>query len=100
MHQDRVTDLIHQAIDEYNAQATSRRPLDASPDTVLLGPDGLDSLGLVRLIIAVEQNALEKLDLSVTLVDEKAMSLNSSPFRTVGTLTEYLAARIQEQLDE
>jgi acyl carrier protein len=58
--------------------------------SVLLGPDALvDSLGLVNIIIEIEQVLAEQHDLNILLVDEKAMSMRNSPFRTVGSLTDY-----------
>ncbi len=65
---------------------------------VLFGPGGhVDSLGLVTLIAAVEREIEERFDAFVILADERAMSRAKSPFRTVGTLAEYAAERIQEE---
>lgn len=67
-------------------------------DAVLFGPDGhVDSLGLVTLVAAVEREIEERFDAFVILADERAMSRAKSPFRTVGTLAEYAAERIQEE---
>jgi len=68
------------------------------PETALLGGRSvLDSLGLVRLVLEVEQRLEERFDLSVSLADERAMSQQRSPFRTIGTLAEYVAVLAQEQ---
>jgi len=57
----------------------------------LLGHDSpLDSIGLVTLIVDVEQRLLTDFDLSVTLASEKAMSRRHSPFRTVGSFADYI----------
>jgi acyl carrier protein len=59
--------------------------------TVLLGHDGLlDSLGLVTVVVDIEQLLSERHRVNVTLADEKAMSLRSSPFRTIGTLADHV----------
>ena len=64
-------------------------------DTLLFGEGGvLDSMGLVTLIIAVEQAIEDKYEVSAGLADEKAMSQKSSPYRTVSTLADYAAAQI------
>ena len=66
-------------------------------DAVLFGRDGLlDSMGLVTLIIAVEQAIEDKFDHSVALADEKAMSQQRSPYRSVGSLADYAVAEIAE----
>ena len=60
----------------------------------------LDSLALVSLIVAVEQNIEDKFDISITLADERAMSLENSPFRTVGSLADYIEALLKEKLND
>lgn len=65
--------------------------------TVLLGEDApIDSLGLVNVIIEVEQEVFDAYDASIIVVDERAMSLTNSPFRTVGTLAEYVVELVAE----
>lgn len=67
---------------------------DAQADTPLYGGDsGIDSLSLVRLIVALEGAAQRQAGRRITLADEKAMSMRSSPFRTAGSLAALLAAR-------
>lgn len=60
--------------------------------TRLFGSEGaLDSLGLVSLIVGVEQALQDELGVTVSLADEKALSQRHSPYRTVGSLAEYAA---------
>lgn len=92
-----VMRLIYQAIDEFNLQHPPEERLQKSAESVLFGPSGrLDSLGLVDLILAVEQKIAEELDVAVTLADEKAMSQKRSPFRTVGSLADYICHLLDE----
>lgn len=92
-----VMRLIYQAIDEFNLQHPPEERLQKSAESVLFGPSGrLDSLGLVDLILAVEQKIAEELDVAVTLADEKAMSQKRSPFRTVGSLVDYICHLLDE----
>lgn len=73
---------------------------ESSEATALYGPEGLlDSLGLVRLIIAVETAIADEFDVHVTLADERAISQRSSPFRTVGTLADYIVMVMKETDD-
>jgi acyl carrier protein len=82
---------VLRAIDEYNS--AEQRAVPRSLDTVLLGAGGaVDSLGLVRLIMTVERRVEDDFGVAVSLTDEKAMSQRNSPFRTVGTLVDYLTA--------
>ena len=49
----------------------------------------LDSLGLVALLIEVEE-ALRDVGVEVSLSDERAMSLRHNPFRDVPSLVDYI----------
>jgi acyl carrier protein len=61
-------------------------------DTELFGEGGLlDSVGLVSLVVAVEQKLEDELGLQVGLADERALSQRSSPYRTISTLAAYAA---------
>lgn len=66
-------------------------PATVNADTALFGSGGgLDSMGLVTLVVEVEQVLAERFGLQITLADDRAMSQRSSPFRTVGTLVAYI----------
>ncbi len=67
-------------------------------DTPLFGSEGvLDSLGLVSLIVAVEQGIEDRFGMGVTLADEKALSQRHSPYRTVRTLADYAGRALQNE---
>ena len=86
------------AVAEYNEQLDDDRKLDLTPETPLLGRSSkLDSFGLVNLIILVEERLLDKFDQSVTLADERAMSQEHSPFRSVQSLSDYAYALLSER---
>jgi hypothetical protein len=51
---------------------------------------------LVNLIVLVEEKIQQGFGVGITLVDERAMSQSKSPFRTLGSLAEF----VQEQLNE
>jgi len=70
-------------------------------DTTIYGNDSrLDSLGLINLIVAVEQNIEDEFDVTITLADDRAMSQKRSPFNTVGTLTNYIEILLKEELND
>ena len=90
-----VQKSVAAAIAAFNASEHGSIP--ASPETVLLGAGGaVDSLGLVRLVMAIERQVEDDFDRAVSLTDEKAMSQRNSPFRSVGALVEYLIALLGE----
>ena len=59
----------------------------------------LNSLGLVSLIVDIEQKLSDDYEISVTIADDRAMSQEKSPFRTVGSLAEYISVLINEQTE-
>jgi len=96
--EEEVLRIVYRAIDDLNRQLLPEHRLEKSPETVVFGRDGrLDSLGLVSLIVAIEQAVEDELAVSVALADEKAMSQRSSPFRTVGVLAAYVRTRLEER---
>jgi acyl carrier protein len=57
----------------------------------LFGGDSLlDSLGLVSLIVSIEEALEEQFNTSIVLADEKAMSRRTSPFSRVSYLVDYI----------
>ena len=64
-------------------------------DTPILGKgSSLDSLGLVTLLVNIEQKIEDTMNINITIADEKAMSLKNSPFRTIGTLTDFIINKL------
>jgi acyl carrier protein len=77
-------DLVYAAIDE--VESRSGIMIDKTPQTPLLGNEGVDSLTLVNLIVALEEQIRNKLGKSIVLVNHKSISEEGQPFRTVGAL--------------
>ena len=85
--------LVYAAIDDHNELATT--PLAKTPETQLYGAGGgLDSIGLVNLIIALEQHLLDRTGIALALAEDRAFSAHRSPFRDVGSLVSYLRERL------
>lgn len=95
--QDRVFGAIYRALDEVNAQLPQARRLEKTPDTVLFGREsGLDSLGLVNLIVAVEKHIETGFGRTVSLSDPEVMLVADNPFASVRSLERYLATRLEK----
>ena len=96
-----IIDLIFDTIDKINNEYSDEIQLEKSSHTALLGQGSkLDSLGLINLIVAVEQNVEDKFDITITLADERAMSQEISPFRTVGSLADYIEMILVENKND
>ena len=94
---ERVIQTIFSVIDELNEELPEEKQLEKSLDVALFGELAkLDSLGLVNLVVATEQRIEEEFCSPITLVDERAMSQNNSPLRTIGTLIDHVCLLLEE----
>ncbi len=90
MEKQRIVEIVVRAIETANLGRTAEQQLEAKPTAALFGaPSPLDSLGLVGLLIDIEE-AFQLEGHSVVLSDERAMSQRHSPFRDVPSLTAYI----------
>jgi acyl carrier protein len=89
-----LIELIQTSVLRVNAGAGSPDGTPLPPlneETHLIGRNGiLDSLGLVNLIVDVEEEVNARFDLAISLVDDRAMSQKHSPFATIGRLADYI----------
>lgn len=93
MERAKIVDIVYEVMKELNEEREDEAKLDLNENTILFGRhSNLDSLGLVNLIVGVEQTVLDELDMEITLTDEKAMSQRRSPFRTVRLLVDYICS--------
>ncbi len=94
---DKVLEIVYEAVEELNEQLPKKRRLEKKEDQALFGEAGkLDSLNLVNLIVNIEALIDEEMDKTITLADEKAMSMKNSPFRTIGTIADFIVELIDE----
>ena len=86
-----ITGVVLQTVVEYNKSVDEADKILTEMDVDLYGGDAnLDSLGLVSFIVGLEQNIEDKFNKSVSLANEKAMSQNSSPFKNLSSLVEFI----------
>lgn len=86
-----IREIVIEQIKLYNETLDTPIDLTAGDDSALFGKNGvLDSLDFVSLVMDIEQAVENETGRHVTLADEKALSEKNSPFRTVGTLVEYI----------
>lgn len=90
------TEMIAEAYREFvPLEATSA---NIGEDTPLFGSTSpLDSAGLVSLVIEVEQQLNERSGSTILIADDRAMSQTRSPFRTIGSLADYIQTLLAEQ---
>jgi acyl carrier protein len=95
---DAILAAIYAAIDQVNRQNPGKKPVGKSLGTSLFGSTSdLDSLGLINLVVAVEENIEKSQGAQITLVDDRALSAPVSPFATVESLANYIEQLLVER---
>jgi len=98
---EKIQQSIFNSIDSLNANLPNEEYIEKSNKTALFGSGSkLDSLDLINLVVAVEQNIEDEFDVTITLADERAMSQQASPFRTVETMVDYIEMLLDEKLND
>ncbi len=92
---EKAFELVRAAIEELNEELdyeSLRNVTDETP--VFGGPDSIDSLSLVTLVVDLEKEVQQAFGKQITLADEKAMSMRNSPYRTAGALADLIVSRL------
>jgi acyl carrier protein len=81
-----VLSALRDAVDQNGGD-----PSGVTEETVIVGPEAvIDSIGVVSLIVDVEQRLEMDHQVSVTLANDRAMSQRNSPFRTASVLADHI----------
>ncbi len=90
---------ISRAIEAVNQARPKAQRLEQSRQTALIGEGTvLDSLGLINLVVAIEGELAEEFSIDeMSIADEQARLQPQNPFGTVGSLADFLAARLRNE---
>ena len=90
-----ILECIYDALRELNGQFPPEQRLAAVPETALQGgASRLDSLGLINLLVLIEDGLETRVGRRVALLDERHMAAETGPFRTVQTLAVHIGAAL------
>jgi acyl carrier protein len=93
--EDKIVEIILDAMRQLNLAREESQQVEVSPDAEIFPAGGrLDSLGLVALLIDIEQ-ALAERGFAISLSDDRAVSQQRSPFRNVPSLVAYVSQSIE-----
>jgi acyl carrier protein len=93
---DAIREVVLNAMRNANEARDAASQLAVAPDAPIFGPDStLDSLGLVGLLLDIEEG-LQEIGCDVVLSDERAVSQKRSPFRSVQSLVSYVGTLARE----
>jgi acyl carrier protein len=96
-----ILSAIYRAVDWINEELPADRRLIKAPETRLLGPQSvLDSMHLVSLIVTTEREIEDALGVTLTLANDRALSMKASPFRSIQSLADYIALLIEDGSNE
>jgi acyl carrier protein len=87
-----VLSALREAVDQNGGDASA-----VTEETVIVGPEAvIDSIGVVSLIVDIEQRLEMDHEISVTLANDRAMSQRNSPFRTAAVLADHILTTVRE----
>lgn len=93
-----ISDIVFNVIKEYSL-VNELQIGELTKDTPLIGSSRiLDSMGLVNVIVDIETAFLDE-DIEISLTSETAMSGRISPFRSVGSLCNFIARQLGMEED-
>jgi len=92
-----VTDVLFRAVDELNMTLPPERWLSKELDTPLMGAGGLDSLGIVNLIVSLEEHVEMTFGVSVNLADQRTPRDGANPLDSLGALGDHMESLLREQ---
>jgi acyl carrier protein len=92
----KIFELVKTSLEELNEELEYESLSNLTWDTSIAGGESaLDSLSLVTLIVGLETKIEKEFNKKILLADEKAISMRNSPFRDMGSLVDFIAARIE-----
>ena len=98
VNEENILNVIFSAIDTVNDELSKKSKISKSIDANLYGRDGyLDSLGLVNLIVALEEEIEDEFNVALVLTDEKALSQKNSPFKSIRSLSNFIFHQLNEK---
>ena len=97
-NRDTALTVVLSSLRELLTQNGDEMPAPFDESVVLVGKEAvIDSLGVVSLIVEIEQSLETGHDISLTLANDRAMSERNSPFRSVGVLTDHILTLIEPE---
>jgi len=92
-----IKEIVKLAVEESNSTLPPDGRLQVSASTLVTGDGGvLTSLGVISLILAIEEKVNETFSIQVMLFDESLIADPKGPFRTIGALVDHVHAVVQK----
>lgn len=86
---DKVLEVIYLSVDAVNEFLPKEQKIEKKIDSVLFDKSSggsLDSMGMVNLIVALEEGIQGRIGKEISIAEELSVSEENNPFQTVDTL--------------
>lgn len=94
MDKEKIQEIVFNTIEMYCVSNAIALAEELTEHTPLIGSNRiLDSMGLVNIIVDIETAFLDE-GIEVSLTSETAMSGRISPFRSIGSLSSFIARQL------
>ena len=88
--------LIFSSVKNLNKQQPPESKLKSKKNELLIAEkSNLDSLGLVTLLIIIEDKIKKDLNKKIVLVNDKLISVENTPFKTIDSLARWLVKNVK-----
>jgi acyl carrier protein len=92
---EKIFELVKTSLEELNEELDYGSLRNVTWETSIAGGESsIDSLSLVTLVVGLETKIEKTFNKKILLADEKAMSTRNSPFRSMGSLVDFIAERL------
>ncbi|MEO1999415.1 MAG: hypothetical protein ABGZ17_29570 [Planctomycetaceae bacterium] len=97
---EQIQSIIHNGIDVVNLELDPNNQVAKDADTPLFGPNSsLGSLGLVNLLLYVEESVEEKFGFELMLTDDAAIFDSDGPLGRLEDFVHSVTDQIRERLE-
>tara|TARA_B100000886_G_scaffold335836_1_gene293617 strand:- start:444 stop:749 length:306 start_codon:yes stop_codon:yes gene_type:complete len=91
-----IIELIYIEIDNHNEVNPDDLQLKKSLETVFLGEGGsLDSLGLLTILVSIENSVKNNIDNNLLIIDELLFNDKDGPYNNVKSLSKYIFKKVK-----
>ena len=97
---DDILAIIYDCVDDINRQLPDGVTLSKTPETRLFGEGGvLDSLGLITLLVCIEEALQAKRGIHCVILEEEAMANPEGQYHSIKRLADWIATTIASRKD-
>ena len=99
MNQEKITEIIYRAIENYNSSQPLENHLDKNKEEILFFRSGytkqgkLDSMGLVYFLVSVEQELKKEIGNNFNLAIQNLLENKESELKNIESLVTYIAKK-------